>query len=672
MTPVLPSARDWWFSLRTFAASMLALYIALALSLPNPVWAMGTVYVVSQPMMGAMRSKTLYRVGGTLLGVSVAVLLVPPLSDTPILLMLATALWSGTMLYVSMLDRTPRNYLFRLPAYTMPLVALPALHAPQSVFEIALARSEEIIVGIVCANVVAGLAMGERVTPVIRQRLEQWFAAVSSWAAEALSAKVSQASRHPLTAGLQAFEQLIAHLAFDTGNQYAVRAARELRARMRMLMPHISSLAALQEALARLGGASEAQRQRTEEVSRWLMASADSVEHARYPSVSPRLSATATWPELLEWTLRMRLVGLVELWRDCQLLRRGVENDDALPRWQPAYRRWNLSGISHHIDFGMLLFYAGSMSLGIFLGGLVWLSTGWAPGANALVLGTVACSLFASLDEPAPQMFRFLLVNLASSLLGGLLLFVVLPSAHEFETLVACFFVPCLLFGVLLVSRPQFGTEALLMIVFTGSFVGLRGAYTADFQLFLDSCLASALGALGALLWTLLMRPFGSELALSRLVHANWRDLAHCSEGGQGSHYPESMARMQDRLELLLPRLANQRGQTATDAFRDLRVGFSVLHLQREEQRLGGEVEQTIARLLAAIAAHFRACEAADAYQTPDAALLAHIDQGLRQVLPLAGPAADEVRNALVELRVTLFPEAAEPDLSGTESGAWP
>ena len=47
---------------------MLALYLALAIGLPRPFWAMLTAYVVSNPLSGAVRSKAVYRVSGTLLG----------------------------------------------------------------------------------------------------------------------------------------------------------------------------------------------------------------------------------------------------------------------------------------------------------------------------------------------------------------------------------------------------------------------------------------------------------------------------------------------------------------------------------------------------------------------------------------------------------------------------
>ncbi|RWA55938.1 hypothetical protein AU476_05640 [Cupriavidus sp. UYMSc13B] len=58
----------WLHSLKVFGAAMLALYVALALGLPRPYWAMATVYLVSSPLAGATYAKGTYRVFGTLLG----------------------------------------------------------------------------------------------------------------------------------------------------------------------------------------------------------------------------------------------------------------------------------------------------------------------------------------------------------------------------------------------------------------------------------------------------------------------------------------------------------------------------------------------------------------------------------------------------------------------------
>src|SRR5215469_4977813 len=142
------------FSINSFVAAMLALYIAFSIGLPRPYWAMLTVYITSQPLSGAVRSKAVYRVLGTFLGGTAAVALVPNLVNSPAVLSLALASWVGLCLYFSLLDRTPRSYIFMLAGYTAGIIGFPTVNAPQTIFDTALSRMEEITLGIVCATVV--------------------------------------------------------------------------------------------------------------------------------------------------------------------------------------------------------------------------------------------------------------------------------------------------------------------------------------------------------------------------------------------------------------------------------------------------------------------------------------------------------------------------------------
>src|ERR1700749_2754797 len=102
---VYPSLRDWLFSAKTFAAAMIALYIGLSLELPRPYWAMATVYIVSNPFVGATRSKALYRALGTAVGAAGAVLIVPPFVESPYLFSVIVGLWTATLLYLAISRR---------------------------------------------------------------------------------------------------------------------------------------------------------------------------------------------------------------------------------------------------------------------------------------------------------------------------------------------------------------------------------------------------------------------------------------------------------------------------------------------------------------------------------------------------------------------------------------
>ncbi|HEX3634486.1 MAG TPA: FUSC family protein, partial [Paraburkholderia sp.] len=241
-----PTSREWIFSVKTFAASMLALYIGLKLELPRPYWAMATVYIVSNPFVGATRSKALYRALGTMIGASAAVLFVPPFVESPYLFSAVVALWTGTLLLLAISERTARSYVFMLAAYTMPLIALPSVMDPAGVFDLAVSRTEEIVLGIVCASVVGGAILPSRLAPTLIERTDAWFRDAAFYAKETLSGRTSgtaiSACRQRLAVTVNALEFLLSQLAYDHTRPDVLARTQALRGRMQLLMPIMSAI----------------------------------------------------------------------------------------------------------------------------------------------------------------------------------------------------------------------------------------------------------------------------------------------------------------------------------------------------------------------------------------------------------------------------------------------
>lgn len=669
----LPGWRDWLFSAKAFAAAMLALYLAMALELPRPYWAMATVYVVSHPLTGATRSKAVYRIGGTLIGASAAVILMPLFVNAPTLLSLVVALWTGTLLSISLLDRTPRSYLFMLSAYTLPMIALPALNSPEGIFDLALARSEEILVGILCASVVSALVWPGKVAPIFSARIGSWLGDARDWACELLqqsdaASQPAHASRHKLAADILALDQFISHLSYDTTSFAMVKNARELRGRMSMLLPILSSLTETKQALLRQpDGMPSGLSELMHEVAQW-MASPDLAHLRRETPLLQRRLATLkqqiasgdSWQALLIAHGLARLQSLINLWLDCRLLQQLIAEEHPTFQWKPAYRHWPVGGTARHYDYGMMAFSSLQASAAIFLASQLWIQLGWTDGSGAVIMVAIASCFFAALDEPAPMMRTFLIWALVSIVLTTVLLFMVIPAAYTFEMLVAMLAVPFLLVGTLF-TRPQFTMIAMMLTVNTATFLSLQGAYDTDFTAFFNGNVATVVGVSFALLFSLLVRPFGIELAIRRLRRASWHDLAETSAGRRLDDYSQLTARMLDRLGLLIPRLAASGHDQLPQVFNELRAGFSVLHLQRDENAQTGPAGVAVQQVLDAVQQHYR--QALQQRQQPqaDVRLLQRIDTALNQLLA-TGRRSDHhlltVLNALVELRITLFPAA--------------
>ena len=125
-------ARKLLFSLSSFLAAAITLAIVFSASLPRPWWALLTVYVTAQPMAGAFRPKMLYRLAGIATGAIVTIAVVPNLQNAPELLVLCMAAWTGFCIYLAVLDRTPRAFLFQMAAFSCKRGLTAALHGAHS------------------------------------------------------------------------------------------------------------------------------------------------------------------------------------------------------------------------------------------------------------------------------------------------------------------------------------------------------------------------------------------------------------------------------------------------------------------------------------------------------------------------------------------------------------
>src|ERR1700759_4479100 len=245
---MLPSGRDWIFSAKTFASSMLALWIALRLGLDRPYWAMATAYIVAQPLTGAMRSKSAYRFYGTLLGAVACLALIPNLVDAPVVLIAALSLWIGGCIYFSVLDRTPRSYVFLLAGYSVALIGFPLVDAPDTVWDVVLARVEEITLGIVCTTVIGSVVFPIPLGPALTARLDNWIQNAADWTVGGLSLAADRgaaaAPRRKVAGDAVEIAALATHLAYDTSNlQTATVPVAILHQRVVLLLPVVSGAA---------------------------------------------------------------------------------------------------------------------------------------------------------------------------------------------------------------------------------------------------------------------------------------------------------------------------------------------------------------------------------------------------------------------------------------------
>ena len=153
------------FAVKTFAASLLALYIAFWAGLDDPRWSFLTVFVVSQPDSGLVLAKSFYRILGTIAGVIVTIALVFGLAQYGELFVAAIAVWICFCNFAARAVRNFASYGFQLAGYTVAIVAIPAALEPTGAYPLVVARFTEIALGIICAALVSRLILVRDLSP---------------------------------------------------------------------------------------------------------------------------------------------------------------------------------------------------------------------------------------------------------------------------------------------------------------------------------------------------------------------------------------------------------------------------------------------------------------------------------------------------------------------------
>jgi uncharacterized membrane protein YccC len=137
-------------------AGVLSVLIALLIRLPEPTWALITAFVVMLgQFVGAVAEKSVMRIVGTVAGGVIGYLLTARLEQQPILYL---SLVGGVVGFgTAMFGYTKYPYAFLLCALTTMVVASNGMEDPAFSWRPAIARIEEVCVGVIAAVLVTSL-----------------------------------------------------------------------------------------------------------------------------------------------------------------------------------------------------------------------------------------------------------------------------------------------------------------------------------------------------------------------------------------------------------------------------------------------------------------------------------------------------------------------------------
>lgn len=665
------TAAEWLFSFKAFGAAMLAMFLASWAGQPRPFWALMTTYVVAHPLAGAVRSKALYRFVGTLFGSAAAVGLVPLLANAPELLSLALALWVATCLFFSLQDRTPRAYAFMLAGYTAALIGFPAVDTPLQIFDTAVARVEEIGLGILSATLVHSLVLPTGMATSLLSLLDRSLDDTRQWLADLLGAGRGAVQsgdvgrdRRRVAADITQLRLLSTHIPYDIGPlRWSAAAVHAMQDRIAALTPVLSAvedrLQALEQAEGTLPADVTALLARLED---WLGAPESSDATQLRAAIAEIVDTPAdAWPRALRIALAARLDELLQGWQACLGLRADIERGVAGVAMPTTPRP--AQGQVLHLDIGMALLSAFAALVAICLCCAFWILTGWPMGSAAAMMAAIFCCFFASMDDPVPAIHGFLKWTLWSMPVSAIYMLVLLPLVQDFATL-ALVCAPLFLLLGAYVARPATMGMAMPLLFGVVGTLAMHDTAQADLVNFLNSMLGQILGIVVAARTTRLLRSVGADWSARRIQRATWRELDELARGpraaaAQGEAYG---LRMLDRIALLAPRVAQAGGSIAGipthDALHDLRLGADIVALQRERGRLDAA---SLVPMLDELARLLRARVAGRTGGRTDIrspSLLARIDAVLVDALATPVGAAGAI-SALVGLRRNLYPEAA-------------
>lgn len=651
------------FSLVSFTAAMLALYWSMSIDLQQPYWSMLTVYILSQPMAAAVRSKAIQRLLGTLLGIIITVIMVPRLVNTPLLLCLGLALWVGGCLAISLLDRSPRSYIMMLAGYTAAIVGFSSVNTPGQVFELAVARAEEISIGIICATMAHSLWFPRPVGEVLRERIEHWLNNADHWALDILQGQDSNLvlkDRVRLASAASEIHMLTTHLPFDTSELRETTAiVRSLHDRILMLIPTLASLgdrlAALRQQRATLDHETQTL---LAAVAQWINEGAPAASSNALLQEIATQNAQAKrddWYDLNRIGLLTRLQDLIQTLAEGRSLLKHLQ-DPNLPL--SAAQQSMVAQAEErplHSDGWLALLSGLAATSATMICCVAWIGLGWAEGSAAAMLSAILCCLFATMDDPTPAIKMFGFSICAAVFLAGIYLFAIFPMIDSFP-LLALTLAPALLPIGMMTLHPKQAGPALITLLNFCNFMALQERLNPDFASFLNLNLSQFFGVFVAIYVTRSMRSMNAEASARRMLKQTWQSLARLAQGRHKEQLTAYTSRLVDRIGLLTPRLAatNDTRLSDIDLLKELRISIDLSVIHDLSAQLPPLAAKQVDELLQAVGEHYMA----RSQDTPahEDHLLQLIDTTLSMLSQELPPDHSKPLAALIGLRRNLFP----------------
>ncbi len=623
-----PTANDLVFSLKAYLAVILCLIVGFSQNLLNPYWSALTVYIVLlPPASGALRSKALYRLIGTVAGgLSVMATTAIAAGQVGVMLVLNIAI-VAIATWANEIDRTPASYIWFSGGLTTGFIGLIDLQQPGQMFTLATARMAEICVGILGIAAVDSLIAPVPMKPKFLKMMGEWHDSARDWIVDALGTinagpptekrrGMVHDNLRKLTGTIGALDAMAVQLPYDIVAAPPRRC--DVHLVRRMVMRVATDLAAIEEWIhaARVtpsGG--EAQSGLIASVSDWVCERDGEDDtlfvdigkgeqlRARVAAADKELGARRDHEALVQNGILRRLDGFIENWIDLAIAMRSVATRARLPhRLRPVAAA---AKPVRSIDYLVAAFDVAPLLLATSVAATSYYLTAWASGTNAMLFAFIGCVFL--IGQPSTLRSGLGVVSWVgvAFVLVFAYQFAILPRVTAFPVLVAVFAAILIPVG-LFMSMTQAG---LFIGVFFFALLSLQGTYTGNFERSLLSLGGSMAGLIFAVFSMYVLSYNRPRVTARRLVRAVRLDIYNAACSVRRPSSERFLLLTVDRLSQFIPaidKLGEDDPLAKADLIDDLRVGLNILALREMSPELPASLRGGIDRLLASIGSAFR------------------------------------------------------------------
>lgn len=559
-----PSRLDIIFACKTFVAGMLALFISFELDLINPMWSIGTVLIIASPYSGMVSSKCIYRLVGTAAGAIIALLLTPHFINTPWLFTIILALWVGFALYISLLDRTPRSYVFMLAGYSTAMIVYNAITYVDTynIFDIALARVLEISVGVISTAVVSATFFPVHVGAMIKQRVIKTLQDLENIFEKLISAQDTNQNYTQIlgviTRDASDIHALAVHLAYEKGELQGM--TKPLQEMLHQVSLVVANLVAMSQRIQQLEQMplttlaprlSQLRQQTLQFLNQEKQLTADNLrdlppqfEQDFSELIAMASSEQKTVLAALKMDVRHFIANMLAvklLWQQIQKGHKEIPSEiTTITTKYPSLHR----------DHGIAVRGGISAVLITFIVTGAWILSGWKAGFMMAQMGAITACILTALDNPVPVLRIFIWGSIVSAGLVFIYAFGIFPHITHFWQLALVLF-PIFLVAVSMMANQMLMPIGMVLGINTMMGLNLHNKYSMDAVSYLDSSFAMILGVLVSLIVIDLVRAVSPDTSATRILSLHYQAMRQALTLSYGIDFKIHLRSMLDRVGVL-------------------------------------------------------------------------------------------------------------------------